>query len=200
MKFSSLVPSVLAAAGVAVASSAFSPAQAALTLTGNVSCSNSNLTGSVACQGAYEGNDSNQDLGGLFDVDAWSELYKVDLEEDNGTDGGLEVTGGGTSGGWSLTGIDFSTTDIMVALKGGPSFSAYKLDGVTTSGSWNTDGIENGGGNPNPGLSHFTVYQAPKPVTDPEAVPEPLTILGSATALGIGGLLKRQQSKKNNKT
>ncbi|EDX71205.1 PEP-CTERM putative exosortase interaction domain protein [Coleofasciculus chthonoplastes PCC 7420] len=30
-------------------------------------------------------------------------------------------------------------------------------------------------------------------------VPEPLTILGSATALGIGGLLKRQQSKKNNK-
>lgn len=32
-----------------------------------------------------------------------------------------------------------------------------------------------------------------------EPVPEPLTILGSATALGIGGLLKRQQSKKNNK-
>lgn len=29
-----------------------------------------------------------------------------------------------------------------------------------------------------------------------KAVPEPLTLLGSATALGIGGLFKRQQSKK----
>jgi hypothetical protein len=36
-------------------------------------------------------------------------------------------------------------------------------------------------------------------VAPTEAVPEPLTILGSATALGIGGLLKREQSKKNNK-
>ena len=31
-------------------------------------------------------------------------------------------------------------------------------------------------------------------------VPEPLTILGSATALGIGGLLKREHSKKKNKS
>lgn len=36
------------------------------------------------------------------------------------------------------------------------------------------------------------------PVTTP--VPEPLTILGSATALGIGGLLKREHSKKNKKS
>jgi len=194
MKFSSLVPSVLAAAGIAVASSAFAPAQA-LTPSGNL-CSTSDLSGSVACEGTFDGNDSNQDLGGLFGVDAWSELFKVD--SDSGTNGGLEVTGGGTSGGWSLTGIDFNTSNIMVVLKGGPSFSAYLLDGAT-SGSWNTDGVVNGGGNPGPGLSHVTVYQAPKPVQDPEAVPEPLTILGSATALGIGGLLKRQQSKKNNK-
>ncbi|MFP4122824.1 PEP-CTERM sorting domain-containing protein [Coleofasciculus sp.] len=194
MKFSSLVPSVLAAASVVVASSAFSPAQAALTSLSN-SCSTSDLSGSVACEGAFKGNDSNQVLDGLFGVDAWSELFKVD--SDSGVDDGLTVTGGGTSGGWSLTGIDFSTTNIMVALKGGNSFSAYKLDGVI-SGNWNTDGLVNGGGG-HPGLSHFTVYQAPKPVTDPEAVPEPLTILGSATALGIGGLLKRQQSKKNNK-
>lgn len=31
---------------------------------------------------------------------------------------------------------------------------------------------------------------------EPEPVPEPLTLLGSATALGVGGLLKRQHSKK----
>lgn len=34
---------------------------------------------------------------------------------------------------------------------------------------------------------------------NPEPVPEPLTILGSATALGIGGLLKREHSKKQKK-
>jgi len=195
MKFSSLVPSVLAAAGIAVVSSAFSPAQAALTSLSN-SCSTSDLSGSVACEGTFDGNDANQDLGGLFGVDAWSQLFKVD--NDSGVDDGLTVTGGGTSGGWSLTGVDFNTSNIMVVLKGGPSFSSYLLDGAT-SGTWNTDGVVNGGGQSGPGLSHFTVYQAPKPVTDPEAVPEPLTILGSATALGIGGLLKRQQSKKNNK-
>ncbi|MEQ9357019.1 PEP-CTERM sorting domain-containing protein [Coleofasciculus chthonoplastes] len=195
MKLSYLVPSVIAATGIAVASSAFSPAQAALTSLSN-SCSNSDLSGSVACEGTFDGNDANQDLGGLFGVDAWSQLFKVD--NDSGTNGGLNVTGGGTSGGWSLTGIDFNTSNIMVVLKGGNSFSSYLLDGVT-SGSWNTDGVVKGNGRPGPGLSHFTVYQAPKPVQDPQDVPEPLTILGSATALGIGGLLKRQQSKKNNK-
>ncbi|MEQ9671023.1 PEP-CTERM sorting domain-containing protein [Coleofasciculus sp. G2-EDA-02] len=195
MKFSSLVPSVLAAAGIAVASSAFSPAQAALTRLANP-CSTSDLSGSVACEGTFAGNDANQDLGGLFGVDAWSELFKVD--SDSGVDDGLTVTGGGTSGGWSLTGIDFNTSNIMVVLKGSQSFSSYLLDGAT-SGSWNTNGLVRPNSRPGPDLSHFTVYQAPKPVTDPEAVPEPLTILGSATALGIGGLLKRQQSKKNNK-
>jgi len=105
----------------------------------------------------------------------------------------LAAAGGGKSGGWSLTGVD--TSNLMIVLKGGLSFSAYELNGAT-SGNWNTLGIEKGNGNPEPGLSHFTVYQAPQ---DAEPVPEPLTILGSATALGIGGLLKRQQSKKNNK-
>ena len=197
MKFSSLVPSVLAAAGVAIASSAFSPAQAALVSTSH-QCDVSEVSGSVACEGAFEGNDSNQELDGLFDVNGWSELFKEDLDEGNDTVGGLEVTGGGTSGGWSLTGINFNTSNIMVVLKGADSFSSYLLDDAT-SGSWNTDGLVKPNGRPGPGLSHFTVYQAPKPVQDPEAVPEPLTILGSATALGIGGLLKRQQSKKKNK-
>lgn len=35
---------------------------------------------------------------------------------------------------------------------------------------------------------------------DQEPVPEPLTILGSVTALGIGGLLKRKHSKKQKKS
>lgn len=34
--------------------------------------------------------------------------------------------------------------------------------------------------------------------SDSQPVPEPLTIIGSATALGIGALLKRESSKKKN--
>jgi len=37
-------------------------------------------------------------------------------------------------------------------------------------------------------------------ITPTEPVPEPLTILGSATALGFGALLKRESSKKKNKS
>ncbi|GAB4305314.1 MAG: hypothetical protein Kow0091_08260 [Geminocystis sp.] len=33
-------------------------------------------------------------------------------------------------------------------------------------------------------------------ISDIEAVPEPLTILGTGLALGLGGLLKSKQSKK----
>lgn len=36
--------------------------------------------------------------------------------------------------------------------------------------------------------------------TPTQSVPEPLTILGSVTALGIGGLLKRKQSQKHKKS
>ncbi|MEQ8996600.1 MAG: PEP-CTERM sorting domain-containing protein [Coleofasciculus sp. B1-GNL1-01] len=206
MKFSSLVPSVVAAAGVVVASSAFSPAQAALTSLGT--CSTSNLQGAELCEGAFKDNDSSSLVNDnkLFGIDTWSQLFKVDSS--SGVDGGLNVTADtydeeeeekeAISGTWSLADVDFNTSNIMVVLKGGPSFSAYKLNGAT-SGRWNTDGVVNGGDNPGPGLSHVTVYQAPKDIQNAEPVPEPLTILGSATALGIGGLLKRQQSKKNNK-
>jgi len=37
-------------------------------------------------------------------------------------------------------------------------------------------------------------------VVELQQVPEPLTILGSATALGVGALLKRESSKKKNKS
>jgi Ni,Fe-hydrogenase III small subunit len=37
------------------------------------------------------------------------------------------------------------------------------------------------------------------PNVDPEPVPEPATILGSVTALGMGRLLKKKSAKKNQK-
>ncbi|MEQ9622059.1 PEP-CTERM sorting domain-containing protein [Coleofasciculus chthonoplastes] len=199
MKFSSLVPSVLAAAGVAVASSAFAPAQAAL-LNGAGTCDLSNFTTYTDCGGFFDGNgnqvgDDNEPLvGGNDDASDIGEIFgglweQVSKVESGTTSGVLTVNSlGQTSGTWSVSGIG-DLSGYVAVIKAGNSFSAYKL-GSATSGNWDTLGVEPVGGGNTPGLSHFTLY---KPV------PEPLTILGSATALGIGGLLKRQQSKKNNK-
>ncbi|MEQ8752966.1 MAG: PEP-CTERM sorting domain-containing protein [Coleofasciculus sp. G1-WW12-02] len=46
--------------------------------------------------------------------------------------------------------------------------------------------------NPDPLIDNLVIEET-------QPVPEPLTILGSATALGFGGLLKRQQAKKQKK-
>lgn len=201
MKFSSLVPSVLAAAGVAVASSAFAPAQAAVIDAGAGTCDKSNFTSYTVCGGYFDGNDKASDIDAIFGG-SWMEVAKVE-EKTGKTVNGLTVNDVGlTSGTWSATGLNYNLFDYVAVIKAGNSFSAYQLANSTTGGNWDTLGVKPVGNSnkPNtPGLSHFTVYQASKPVTDPEAVPEPLTILGSATALGIGGLLKRQQSKKNNK-
>lgn len=158
----------------------------ALTL-GPVACNISNVSGSSNCQGAFNGNDANQDLSNLFGISKWNQFAKVD--NDSGSKGGLTVTGGGTSGGWTISGI--TSDKYMIILKGGPSFSSYLLNSTTTSGTWNTAGLFKGNGDPGPGLSHFTVY-----VPDAQAVPEPLTILGSAVALGFGGYLKKEYAKK----
>jgi hypothetical protein len=162
----------------------------ALTLQGN-QCSTSNLTGSSACQGTYEGNDANQDLDGLFGKTGWSQLFKVDSS--SGTDGNLTVTADGEkTGTWSLSGVSFDDYDLMAVIKGGDSFSAYSLSDL--SGTWNTDGVVKGNGQPGPGLSHFTVYSIAKGPS--EEVPEPLTILGSGLALGFGAMFKKKYSNK----
>lgn len=194
MKFSSLVPSVLAAAGVAVASSAFAPAQAAL-LNGAGTCELSQFTTSTDCGGYFDGNDTASDIDAIFGG-SWMEVVKVE-EGEGDSDTGMGVTLNvdsiqDTSGSWSATGLNYDLYKYVAVLKGGPTFSAYKIATGTTSGTWNTDGIVTGGGQAGPGLSHMTFYKM-----DATPVPEPLTILGSATALGIGGLLKREQSKKN---
>jgi hypothetical protein len=205
MKFSYLVPSVLAAAGVAVASSAFSSAQAAVLEAGAGTCDNSNFTSYTECGGFFDGqgqqtgddgidaidqNDSASEIDLIFGG-SWMEVAKVEGNGD--TVNGLTVNDvGQTSGTWSALGLNYSLYDYVAVIKAGNSFSAYKLTDDTFGGNWDTLGVEPNNNENFPGLSHFTLYKA-----DATPVPEPLTILGSATALGIGGLLKREQSKKN---
>ncbi|WP_204141902.1 PEP-CTERM sorting domain-containing protein [Halomicronema sp. CCY15110] len=190
-QLSLLAASSLLAAG-ALAVSAIDAS--ALDLTGNVTCSTSNLVGSSACEGAFEGNNSNQDLDGLFGIADWgNELFK--LENGATSNGPLTVTpAGGTSGNWSITqsyldGID----DLMFVIKGGPTFSAYLWDGLTTSGTWNTDGIEKGNGTAGPGLSHFSIYSVPRTTEPPvETVPEPAAMAG-LLAVGAGIVVNRRK-------
>ena len=186
------IASALIGASVAVAAvTAFAPSTNALTLNGH-SCTNGTVTGTISCEGAFDGNNSNQNLNGLFGFDWGSEVLKA--EEDNGfMDGDLDIdfTTGETSGTWDLSGFDFGLYDqLMFVVKGGTTFSAYLWDGVSTSGTWNTLGIVNKSGN-TPGLSHFSVYGVVGD-GDTEDVPEPLATVGLLAIVGGAAVLRRR--------
>ena len=183
---STLIDSSILAAGLLSISALDA---SALTLQGN-SCDISQLTSSIDCKGTFNGNDANQDLSGLFEVNDWAEFLKVD--SNSGTDGNLTVNAGGT---WSISGLD-SSSNYMVVLKGGNSFSSYFLGSGLTSanGTWNTQGVVKGNGKPGPGLSHFTVYEGSGPAA---GAPEPTTIGGFLLAGAILNKLRRMKSKKN---
>lgn len=177
----------------------------ALTLTGT-SCSVDNVSGASACLGIYQGNNSNQNLNGLFGIDDWgNEFLKVDDSSGNTSSNGISLTvtdnGGAISGTWSLSGIDLSNYNVMAILKGGNSFSAYLLNSL--DGTWNNNDMLRGSQR-GAGLSHFSIYTSAISTSQndinnntAESVPEPLTILGTALALALGGLFKSKQKSKS---
>lgn len=74
---------------------------------------------------------------------------------------------------------------------------------ISTTDRWVKIEAKNGGSPAN----EFIIYSASQggaefyvDMTSVEPVPEPLTILGSATALGFGALLKREHSRKQKKS
>ena len=164
-------------------------------------CSTDNLTGSTDCEGIF-GADPPEFVGNpsadidssteLFGKTGWTELFKVDMDSISMTDGLLTVTGNDDdllSGTWSLTGFDFGDyKDVMFTLKGGPTFSAYLSDGVTTSGTWTTDDLLRGNNQPGPGLSNFIVWGREQGPT----VPEPATIFGLGAIALASRFLRRK--------
>lgn len=166
----------------------------------NPGCNPSRLTSSIGCSGIYSGNDSNANLSGLFGVNTWQEYTKLNAPTQSNSL--LTLTGNGTrSGSWELKSPLSEYSSFMIILKAANTFTAYQVSGITSKGLWTTDDLRtNNGGIP--ALSHFSIYTSnslkvpPKPPgsgTPPgSAVPEPLTILGAATASGLGMLFKRR--------
>lgn len=148
-----------------------------------VSCSTSNLSGSTDCEGPFSGNPS-PDIPGatFFGKDDWVEINKA--ESGNGwEDGVVKITSGAgsTSGMFELAANAYTGFEhYMIAIKGGPSFSVYLMDGTTLSGDWNTDGIVKGNGQPGPGLSNFSLWGSPTVV--------PLPAGGWLLLTGLAGL------------
>lgn len=163
----------------------------ALTLTSEA-CLLSSMGGASNCAGIFEGNDSNQDLSGLFGTDNWSQVVKVNSSSGTATGNGvtLNVTNSGGSGNWTIDDY-MGLSPIMFVTKGGPTFSAFLMLPNVLSGTWDNQSMLKGNGKRGPGLSHFTVYTGfddgdPNPVTPP-TVPLPAglwLLISGAGALG----------------
>lgn len=219
MKFSSLVSSVVAAAGVAVTASMM-PAEAAVFGFNRIT---SNNVENVANQLTVDvtGDTSNVTFKFTNSGPVSSFIAQIYVDVVGGLLAGPSVT--------NFTGTNFSLGGSPPNLPGGNTVSftsdfrasannpspqnganVGEMVALNFSGNINNvlaaigngslrlgthvQGIGSAGGS-----DSFVNSPTPIVTPDPEAVPEPLTILGSATALGIGGLLKRQQSKKQNK-
>jgi len=170
-----------------------------LTLTGaGTTCSTSQLTVSLDCEGAYSGNASSDidALTVLFGETGWSELEKVDAS--SGSSGGLTVTTtDGTIGTWAYSGDTSAFGGMIAILKGGPTFSAYLLDleVVPLAGDWNTSGILKGNGGAGPELSNFTLWT--RPGGGPDTPPVPLPAAGWMLLAGVGGLAAWGRRRRN---
>lgn len=206
-------------AGLALASTGFSAAQAARVTAGEstgLSCTAGSVSlfgsGYTSCAGAFAGNDTGNQ-GTLLDKLNSGSIFSGEYDAVSGAsweilgksdDGSNDVTAenGSTLGSWSAM-LDNVYSTIAVSLKSSTSYSTYLFTGVTTaelSGLFDTVGTSiNQRGNAQ-ALSHMTVayYNAPTP-EEPEAesVPEPGMVMGllAMTTVGIGSLKSRRRDR-----
>lgn len=179
MKRFSAFASALLLAGVALAggraeAASLSPAPAStITIAGNDN-PNSNPSGWSALLDWVDG------LG--FDSTTFTQLAKIE-EQNNWVDGGLTTTGQGAgSGTWSWTGSDPLS---FLIYKGGSNFTAAYYDPAVSSATWDTTelGLLKGNGNPGPGISHIAAYTA-EPIA-----PVPLPAAAWMLLAGLAGLI-----------
>lgn len=168
------------------------PAQAA-TLTQNPNCTVAVFSPTyTSCSGSYElgrgendvtnGGDSNlvnqllnvSDIFGQKEYN-WSFLSKTDTPS-GGISGIIDLAD------WLKTGYD-----VAISFKASDSFSIYWWSDAALSTdliTWSTAGTATNNRGRVQNLSHYSVYYRP--------VPEPLTLLGTAAALGLGAVMRRR--------
>lgn len=197
---------VLVAAGLACAALLAAPAQAA-------TCNTSNLTTSTACVAAIPGGPGGNVTvtqmngfnagGGVFGVNAWQDLGKIDTTNASGVFASAHFTlttnAGNGSGTWSLNpGLIFAPgASYAFALKGGQSNVAYLLDTSALSGTWTNLDLFTPNGRNNAGLSNITLYGTAAPAPAPAPVPLPaaawLLVAGMA---GLGAVARKRRTIK----
>jgi hypothetical protein len=189
--------STLLATATIVSLTPVAGAEAAL-IVGNPLCNISNVTGVVACAGSFSGNDSNQQadvlsqlvssFGSFTGAGLWSHNTGTDKSDGPGFGpftSNPEVTNG------TLTFDTPQTGFFAIALKAGPRFSLYLLNGGTTgisSFNFNTIGTSTNPNGKAQDLSHASLYYFEGEDTEP--IPTP-ALLPGLIGLGIAGLRQR---------
>ncbi len=174
------------------------------------------------CKGPFSGNDTGagnplltQLNNGLFSgfsssTGSWGLLGKSDS-------GNFMTAGRSNTGNWSLMGgrkisdVLSSTADkpatgtFVLSLKSSTSYTAYLFKDISTlftGGTFNTIGVDlDGSGRKGRDLSHASLFyyqptiKAPEPPSNYQPVPEPLTVLGTVAAAGIGFGVKRKRDQ-----
>ncbi len=185
------MPATLAATGIAIGSGSFTPAHAV--------CMglDTGMTGYISACGPFAGNDSATNVSTetmkTYTFSAKANAFNTTPDEGDSSAFEIEYDSSSKSGTWEVFDPPISGF-FAIALKAGPQYAIYEFDGDVLSGNWDTSAFTNPGGN-QPDISHISLYvtQDPTPPTD---TPEPLTLLGAATAIGLGTSLKRQFNKK----
>jgi hypothetical protein len=153
--------------------------------------------GAIGCLGQLSGNDDGNGLADTLTTlaDKWGGTWQKADKWDGGSESNVftSVTGQGTtSGTFNISGI---TGPFALGVKAGNAHNLFYFDSAQAVGNWTTTGLINGGGN-TPGLSHLTLYTGPGGTPPVNEVPEPLTMMGSAVALGFGGMFQKKRNAK----
>jgi hypothetical protein len=151
-------------------------------------CLTASVDGAMACQGIYDGNDSDAFVENFFGNSVgWDFLLKLDASSGTETAITGESLTVNTDSTWSISGIG-AGTGLMFILKGGPTFSAFKMNTGVTGGSFDMLSALKGNGKPGPDLSHWSVYTTPI-----SAVPLPASGLLLGTLILGGAAMARRR-------
>jgi hypothetical protein len=179
-----MVRTFFGAAAIASAFAIWGGAASAALVSAGEPCNVGSVIGATECAGIYDGNDSNQDLDGLFGIADWTEILKLDSNDGIENGAGIKLTVSNAEKTWSVD-TYAGNAPVMFVLKGGPTFSAFLMNTSVLSGTWDELSMLKGNGKRGAGLSHWAVYSGG---TDGETNVVPLPASALLLGAGVAGL------------